>query len=315
MRQMRRVRPRGSFRRMRRQRSRVQDVLERYGDYALAVALSAFVLSDVWANSYTVGSKPLLTVTSLGMTVPLAWRRRAPLMVALTVAAALLIQSAIEPTPHPPDAPFLAWIITSYSVAAHADLGRALVGGALLVVAADVWAFRTGDDLVFVPIILSGFWIVGRVVRSRSVLAAQLAERTQELELEREERAKLAVAEERTRIARELHDIVAHTLGVMVVQAGAERFHEQPGTPAYKALSSIELSGRQALGEMGRLLGMLRTDAGSETLGPQPGLDQLDALVARIREAGPRSSSWWRVARTSSLQGSTCRRTGSSRRH
>ena len=271
---------------MRGQRSRFQGVLERYGDYALAVALSALVLSDVWTNGYVVGSKPLLTVTSLGMTVPLAWRRRAPFVVALTVAAALLLQAAIEPTPHPPDAPFLAWIVTSYSVAAHAELRRALAGGALLVVAVDLWAYRTGDDLVFIPIILAGFWIAGRVVRSRNVLAAQLAERTRELELEREERAKLAVAEERTRIARELHDIVAHTLGVMVVQAGAERLHEEPGTPAYQALSSIELSGRRALSEMGRLVGMLRTDAESETLGPQPGLDQLNALVARVRETG-----------------------------
>ena len=194
VRQMRCLRPRGSFRSVRRERSRVQDVLERYGDYALAAALSAFVLSDVWANDYTMGSKPLLTATSLAMTVPLAWRRRAPFAVALTVAAALLIQSAIAPTPQPPDAPFLAWIITSYSVAAHADLRRALVGGALLAVAADLWAYRTGDDLVFVPVILAGFWIVGRVVRSRSVLAAQLAERTRELELEREERARLAVS-------------------------------------------------------------------------------------------------------------------------
>jgi signal transduction histidine kinase len=168
----------------------------------------------------------------------------------------------------------------------HAEIRQALAGGVLLIVAVDAWAYHTGDDLVFVPVILAGFWIAGRVVRSRNVLAERLAERTEELEQEREERAKLAVAQERTRIARELHDIVAHTLGVMVVQAGAERLHEEPGTPAYEALSSIEGSGRLALSEMGRLVGVLRTDADVESLGPQPGLGHLEALVSRVREAG-----------------------------
>ena len=158
-------------------------------------------------------------------------------------------------------------------------------GGAALVGAVAAWGWFTGDD-PFVAVVIAGFWLVGRIVHSRNRLAASLDARTRELETEREERAKLAVAQERERIARELHDVVAHTLGVIVVQAGAERLHETPGTPAHDALSSIERSGREALGEMGRLVGMLRTDARSETLGPLPGLDQLDALVAGVRETG-----------------------------
>ena len=259
----------------------------RWGDVVLAAALTIFVQADIWGDDgYITGSKPFLALTSLCMTLPLAWRRRYPLGVALVVSSAILLQATFERGPHPPDGPFLAWIVTSYSLAAHTDLRRALAGGTLLVIAVDLWAYNTGDDLVFIPVILAGFWIAGRVVRSRNVLADQLAERTTALERERETNARAAVAEERTRIARELHDVVAHTLGVMVVQAGAQRLHEAPGTPAHDALSSIERSGRQALIEMGRLVAMLRTDAESDVLVPQPGLGQLDALFARIRETG-----------------------------
>ena len=260
---------------------------ERWVDIALASVLTAFVQLDIWTDDgYLTGSKPFLALTSFLMTAPLVWRRRFPVGVALVIAGAILLQTAVEPGPHPPDSPFLAWIVTMYSVAAHAGLRPALAAGALLALAVDAWAYRTGDDLVFIPTILAGFWIAGRVVRSRNLLAAELAERTHELEREREERARFAVAEERARIARELHDVVAHTLGVMVVQAGAERLHEVPGTPTHETLSAIEQSGREALGEMGRLVAMLRTDTAAEALGPQPSLAQLDPLVARAREMG-----------------------------
>ena len=265
--------------------SRLRKATSRWGDGALAAALTVFVQADIWTDDgYLTGSKPFLAFTSLLMTAPLAWRRRYPFGVALVVSGAIVLQVIVEHGSHPPDGPFLAWIVTSYSVAAHAELGRALVGGVILIGAVDLWAYRTGDDLVFIPVILAGFWIAGRVVRSRDVLAAQLEERTRELELEREERAKLAVAEERARIARELHDVVSHTLGVIVVQAGAERFSPGDGSAA-ETLESIERSGREALAEMGRLVGVLRSDEAEERM-PQPGLARLDELVDRVREAG-----------------------------
>jgi len=260
-------------------------LLTRWGDLALATVLTVFVQVGIWTDDgYLTGNTQFLAVTSLFMTVPLAWRRRFPFAVALVVSGAIAVQVIVEHGAHPPDEPFLAWIVTSYSVAAHPDAGRAIAGGALLVLAVDLWAYRTGDDLVFVPVILAGFWIAGRVVRSRNVLAAQLAERTRELELEREERAKLAVAEERARIARELHDVVSHTLGVIVLQAGAERISPSDGS-AQETLESIERSGREALGEMGRLVGMLRSDEAEERM-PQPGLARLDEVVERVREGG-----------------------------
>ena len=263
-----------------------RSVVDRSGDVALAAALTVFVQIDLWTDDgYLTGSKPFFAATSLLMTAPLAWRRRVPFAVALVVTGAILVQVAVEHGNHPPDAPFLAWILTSYSVAAHATLRRAVAGGTLLVVAVDLWAYRTGDDLVFIPVILAGFWLAGRVVRSRNLLAAQLARRTRELEREREERAKLAVAEERTRIARELHDVVSHTLGVIVLQAGAERLDPDESS-ARETLRSIESSGRDALAEMGRLVGMLRADGEVSERDPQPGLGRLAELIGPVRDAG-----------------------------
>ena len=266
-------------------------MVDRYGDIALAIGLSSLALVDVRANNYITGSKLALTLLSVCMTAALAWRRKAPLAVTMVVASTLLLQVAIEPTPHPPDIPFLAWLITIYSVAAHTRLRHALTGGALVLVAVGLWVRLSpndgGTDLVFISVILMGFWIAGRVVRSRSELAAELAERTRELEAEREENARLAVAEERARIARELHDVVAHGVSVMVVNAGAERLVLAPGQEATRdVLLSIENAGREALGEMGRLVTMLRTTEDGNLLDPEPGLDRLEPLLERVRAAG-----------------------------
>src|SRR5438132_1486947 len=292
-REMRPDRSRCTFRRMnvRAALNQTRATTRRFGDVALAVALATIGELDVLIpDNYHTGSRPVLAVTTFAMTIALARRRRNPLRVALFISAVLLAQTAFAPTPHPPDSPFLAWIVAVYSVAAHTDLRAAALGGLGLLIAVDSWVSLTpnngGTDFVFISIIMFGFWIAGRVVRSRNVLAAALAERTRELEREREERARLAVAEERSRIARELHDVVAHTLGVIVVQAGAERLHLPPDSPAHATFASIEESGRSALEEMGRLLGMLRTDAEHDALVPQPGLARLDDLLAHIRATG-----------------------------
>ncbi len=265
--------------------------LRRYGDIALAVGLAVIGQLDVWLpDDYHTGSRPVLGLTTLAMTLALAWRRRRPLATALFIAGVLGLQTAFAPTPHPPDSPFVVWMIAAYSVAAHCDLRSAVLGLAALVVAVDSWVTLTpnngGTDLVFISLIMLGFWFAGRVVRSRNVLTETLKERTAELEREREERARLAVAEERARIARELHDVVAHTLGVVVVQAGAERLHVPAGSRAHETFASIERSGRAALEEMGRLLGMLRVEEDGDALVPQPGLARLDDLLQHVRATG-----------------------------
>jgi signal transduction histidine kinase len=270
---------------------RIYRVTQGYGDWVLAGVLATIGMLDVWLpDDYHTGSRPVLGATTLAMTLALAWRRRRPLATALFIAGVLGLQTIFAPTPHPPDSPFAVWIIAAYSVAAHCDRRDALLGLGALVAAVDAWVTLTpnngGTDLVFISLIMLGFGLAGRVVRSRNVLTAALEERTEELEREREERARLAVAEERARIARELHDVVAHTLGVVVVQAGAERLHLPKDSPAHATFASIESSGRAALEEMGRLLGMLRTDEDSGALVPQPGLERLDDLLEHVRSTG-----------------------------
>jgi signal transduction histidine kinase len=143
------------------------------------------------------------------------------------------------------------------------------------------------DTLLFILLLVGGPWLVGRIVNARSQLAAELHEKTLRLEEEQHRRAELAVAEERARIARELHDVVAHSVSVMVVQcAGARRTMERDPAAARSALASVESTGREALVEMRRMLGVLRKGDEDLALTPQPSINQLDALVERAREAG-----------------------------
>ena len=142
-----------------------------------------------------------------------------------------------------------------------------------------------GVQFTLVPLV--AMLIARRAVRDRQLRAEALAARAELLEREQELRAGEAVAEERARIARELHDLVAHNVSVMVVQAGAERHalgEDQESTRA--TLASIEQAGRQALAEARRLLGMLRRKGDHEELEPQPSVDQLDLLIEQVERAG-----------------------------
>jgi signal transduction histidine kinase len=254
-------------------------------DCAIAVALAAIVVEDlVSSGGYYTASQWIYVPAALLMTLPLAWRRRAPLAVCAVVLGTLAAESLAVGSAPTPDVAMVAWLLAIYSVAAHCGRRSALAGGAISIAAGLVW--MGVDDFLLPVVVFGGAWIAGRLVRQRQEYAEALEERTAALERERETNKRIAISEERTRIARELHDVVAHTIGVMVVQAGAERLHEEPDTPAHEALSAIERSGRQAMVEMGRLVAMLRTDQESEVLGPQPGLGQLDALISRIRETG-----------------------------
>src|SRR5207237_3740404 len=129
-------------------------------------------------------------------------------------------------------------------------------------------------------------WLGGRAMRRRELLVEVLGDRAQRLEREREERVRALVAEERGRIARELHDVVAHSVSVMVVQAQAGPRLLDDVEQARGVFRSIEASGREALVELRRLLGILRTGDEQLSIGPQPGLGSLRSLVEQVREAG-----------------------------
>ena len=254
-------------------------------DAALALAVAAIVQFDVLSDDgYLSASNWVYVPTTLLMTLPLAWRRRAPLVVVAVVMGALVVEALAAGSSPTPDTPLIAWLLAIYTVAAHRGRVGAVVGGAIGLVAGTVWIGL--DDVFFPVVVFGGAWLAGRLVRQRQEHAVAIQERADALVREREANARAAVADERTRIARELHDVVAHTLGVIVVQAGAERLHVRADAPAYSTLASIERSGREALEEMGRLLGMLRTDGGRGALVPQPGLARLDELLDHIRAAG-----------------------------
>jgi signal transduction histidine kinase len=146
---------------------------------------------------------------------------------------------------------------------------------------------ETASDLVFIPLRFVVAWVAGYALRERAEQAEAAEERAAQAEREREAAARIAVAEERARIARELHDIVAHAVSVMVLQVGAVR-HKLPDSLAEDrdALRGVERAGRTALAEMRRLLAAMRREGDEAELVPQPGLDGLDSLLGEIGRAG-----------------------------
>src|SRR5207244_10488395 len=176
-------------------------------------------------------------------------------------------------------------LIAVYSVAAHGRRWVAFAGGAISLAAGLIWL---GVDDFLLPIVMfGGAWLAGRLVQNRQRYAQLFAERARVLERERDANARVAAAEERVRIAREMHDVVGHSVSVMVVQAGAERLalgEERPATR--EALLAIERTGREALAEMSRLLGLLRKEGEGLALAPRPTLTHVDALLQTVRDAG-----------------------------
>jgi signal transduction histidine kinase len=259
-------------------------------DAALAGLLVALAQVEVWSRTDAADPRPLVAVAASAMTLPLAWRRRAPIAVATVVMATLTVSSLAWDTPDKTVFPIAVVVLTTYSVAAYSELRGALIGGAIVLVTSSVLEAGVDGEVgnfFFIAVLELSVWIAGRAVRSHGSRAAKLADRAVALEREGEARARTAVAEERARIARELHDIVAHSVTTMVVQAGAERRVLDPGQASTReVLLGIEETGRQALVEMRRLLGMLRKDDEELALAPQPSIAHVDILVDQVRAAG-----------------------------
>jgi signal transduction histidine kinase len=188
---------------------------------------------------------------------------------------------------------FAGMLVAFYSVGAHRDLrGAALLLGAglLVLLALDVVDVARGDGTVLdatgeYPFVLV-VWGAGVAVRNMRLRATHLEDRVGLLARERDEKARAAAAQERTRIARELHDVVAHSVSTMVLQAsGARQVLRSHTDEAEDAMRSVELTGRQALRELRRMLGILRTDD-RPSLDPQPGVADIELLVTRMRDTG-----------------------------
>jgi signal transduction histidine kinase len=267
----------------------------RWADWAIVVLLAGSAQYEIWVDSLAEEGVPDPrwghAVLVLLIVVPLAWRRRAPLAVLCAVAGAAVLEQAFLDS-FPSFQPFVALLIAVYSVAAHSDRRRAVIGAVVtlaILVPGELVQALSGDGSfdVGVFVAFAGAWLFGRALRRWRLEAGELGRRAERLEREREQQARIAVAEERARIARELHDVVAHAVSVVVIQAqGAQRALEGEQRPVREALSSIESTGRQALVEMRRLLGVLRRGDEDLALAPQPSLRYLDALVEHVRDAG-----------------------------
>jgi signal transduction histidine kinase len=250
----------------------------------------AAVLVAAGVLEWLVGDarRPLWPLHLLLVTVVMAavaFRRRFPLStVAFVVVGVMAVDSDGQLST------FAALVLVSFTAGIELDPPRAYWGLVLAVVPFWIgfaWSQPQVSDYVAVTVLYGGSWLVGQMVRQRTREAAEHAARADRAEREREERAAHAVAEERTRIARELHDVVAHSISVIAVQTQAVRRRLDPALDREVAdLRAVETTARQAMAEMRRLFGVLRADTERPALEPQPGLDQLDRLVAAARTAG-----------------------------
>ena len=245
-------------------------------DATLALLLGVLVLLEVLTTDQEVPRELAVPVAVL-MTAPLAWRRERPVWAAAVVLGAWAVQGVAGDWALPPQTELLSVAMAFWALGAYAHDPIALRACAAALLA--VLIQEPGDTVVLGPL-MAGVFAAGRLMRSRTELALAL-------ERDRAEGERQAVAEERARIARELHDVVAHSISLMTIQAGAERLALGDARPqTSEALSQMEFTGRQALAEMRRLLGMLRGPGEEVDLAPQPGLAQLDALAERVSASG-----------------------------
>jgi signal transduction histidine kinase len=190
-----------------------------------------------------------------------------------------------------PSAVFVAGLAAAFLLGNLNDGFQARVGLVIVLAAAAVVTYndpsRSAGEFIFLPVLCAIVWTVGLALRARAEEAGAAEVRAERAERERETLARIAVAEERTRIARELHDIVAHAMSVMVLQVGAVR-HGLPDDLAEdrQALEDVERTGRTALTEMRRLLGAMRRETDDVDLAPQPGLGAMEPLLEEVRRTG-----------------------------
>jgi signal transduction histidine kinase len=273
-------------------------------DFAAALVLAALTglavqtaIDIAPAGTYHAPTTAHWLTVVLALTVPLAGRRRFPLTALVVVTAATYFVTDIRDL----GMSIIVYWVGLYSAGAYGDprrrdLIRGLSVAASLAITTDrvdvtgldtrAAVLSTAFLFVFQVFFDAAAWVAGNAMAARRALEQTLRSRADELQREREENARRAVFEERVRIARELHDVIAHHVSVMGVQAGAARrvMKRQP-EKAEEMLSAIELASRQAVVELHRMLGFLRQDEDPDGLAPQPGIGQLDELIEHLRSA------------------------------
>jgi signal transduction histidine kinase len=266
-------------------------------DVAVAAVFTAITQYEIWVgpspllNEPIVGSHPLLSLVALSFTVPIAFARALP----IPALAIVMVQWGL---PHPATvslnlfALFLSVLLVVF-LAATGTSGRMAVVAVVIVVLGQVGAdfpeLRRGDlsahfgEWVFFALA----WVLGKTVQLSRLRGDRLALQAADLERRRDAAVQEALVDERARIARELHDVVAHSVSLMVLQAGAARqaLDLQP-TRAREQMLAIETTGREAMGELRLMLTVLRGDSEIDGLAPQPSLRQLDLLLGQMKSAG-----------------------------
>jgi signal transduction histidine kinase len=266
----------------------------RISDAVLAVGLLFITMGTwlSWANKdpdlHVRGASSLfILIVFLVANIALYWRRHRP----VHVHAIVLLASALLMTLATMYGPLPALMITLYSLGRYTENVRwshlGLGAGLLLVAIDELSGSEPAGGSVVSMLLAFVIWYVGRRVRLRGEYLRLLRERAEHLEREQAAEAQQAVTEERTRIARELHDIVAHQVSLMTVQAGAAKtVAAQNPEAALQAMESVEKAGRQALNELRHLVSVLRPGKGGDGLGPQPGSADIPRLVTELRAAG-----------------------------
>lgn len=271
-------------------------------DLAVAAWMALFATGGVLSNP----GEWQIVLVGLLMAGALPWRRRHPLLVMAVVAALALVQVIAGMDVRAFD---IAVLIAIYTLVKYAErLRDVIVAGVIATLGVLFGALDTRSgvwwaNMIFLGLVTGSVWLVALNVRTRRLYVFSLEERATTLEREREAEARAAVAEERTRIARELHDVVAHGMAVMIVQADGARYtvDRDPAT-AREAMRTVAETGRQALEDMRRLVGVLREDGPPTDSRPgtpdeggvrepvhrRPTLAELPALVDRFRVAGLR---------------------------
>jgi signal transduction histidine kinase len=258
-----------------------------WSEVLLAIALTAAIELELWAGGH---------LTSAGhagaaalVTLPLAFRFRRPIATMTVVSAAVVAEMALGDRSGDPIAAIVAVLLALYAVGSRTAGWRFWAGG--VIAAAGILTsvlIREGvnSDLMSAVLAPAAGLLIGRALGVLRFETDALEERASELERERDERAAQAVAEERARMARELHDVIGHSISVMGVQAGAVRSVLRPDQEREReVLLAVERTGRQAVGEIRRLIGLLRTD--DERIGdPSPSLKRVEQLAAEMRRAG-----------------------------
>ncbi|WP_214106558.1 sensor histidine kinase [Acrocarpospora catenulata] len=228
-------------------------------------------------------------VLSAALLLPLIWRRRYPIQVFAVIAALCFAQwlASLQPLPAS-----MSVLVAMYGVAARKNLAWA-IAAALVAEFGTFLALWAWDDFTLeifanASAFVIAVWLAGIYANMRRRYIEGLEDRAERAERERDQQALIATAAERARIARELHDVVAHNVSVIVVQAdGAGYAIDRDPEQARQAVHAISATGRRALSEMRRLVGVLREDGpGAEDYQPQPGLGQLAELVRQVRESG-----------------------------